>query len=312
VFVGPRCDDEVLTAVREGGGEPVQDPAEAEAFVWLDHNPSELQPLLTDRVGWVQLPWAGVEQWMAQGVIDEARVWTCASEAYGTAVAEHVVALMLAGRRRLHRAARATSWDTSNGGQPLFGATMVVVGTGSIGRGIVRLLEPWGMTMIGVSRTGRPVEGFARVVAVGELRDVLPDADVVVRAAPATPDTAGLVGPDELAAMREDAWLVNVARGSLVDTDALVAALASGSIGGAALDVTDPEPLPDGHPLWTEPRALITPHRANFRRRRAARAVHPPDPPLDRGRGAVGAGRSGAGVLRAGGGPRRPRPVHET
>jgi phosphoglycerate dehydrogenase-like enzyme len=85
-----------------------------------------------------------------------------------------------------------------------------------------------------------------------------------VIAAPSTPDTAGLIGADELDAMTEGAWLVNVARGALVDTDALVAALAAGSIAGAALDVTDPEPLPDGHPLWTEPRALITPHRANF------------------------------------------------
>ena len=120
------------------------------------------------------------------------------------------------------------------------------------------------MTFVGVSRSGRPVDGFARVVPVGELRSVLPEADVVVLAAPSTPDTAGLIGAEELDAMSEDAWLVNVARGALVDTDALVAALAAGSIAGAALDVTDPEPLPDGHPLWTEPRALITPHRANF------------------------------------------------
>jgi phosphoglycerate dehydrogenase-like enzyme len=141
---------------------------------------------------------------------------------------------------------------------------MVVVGTGSIGRGVTRLLGPWGMTFVGVSRSGRPVDGFARVVPVGELRSVLPEADVVVIAAPSTPDTAGLIGADELDAMSEGAWLVNVARGALVDTDALVAALAAGSIAGAALDVTDPEPLPDGHPLWTEPRALITPHRANF------------------------------------------------
>ncbi len=264
VFVGPKVNDGVLDAVRAGGAEPVSDASRAEAIVWLDHDPSELQPLLTDGVGWVQLPWAGVERWMSEGVIDDKRVWTCASEAYGDAVAEHVVALMLAGRRRLHAAARATSWDTSNGGQPLFGATVVVVGTGSIGRGVARLLEPWGMTFVGVSRSGRPVDGFDRVVPVTELRSVLPEADVVVVAAPSTPDTAGLVGAEELAAMSGDAWLINVARGTLVDTDALAAALAAGSIAGAALDVTDPEPLPDGHPLWTEPRALITPHRANF------------------------------------------------
>jgi phosphoglycerate dehydrogenase-like enzyme len=262
VHVGPKVNDAVLEAVRAGGGEPV--PArDAEAIVWLDHDPSELLRVLHEGVRWVQLPWAGVEGWVAQGAIDDDRVWTCASEAYGDSVAEHVVALMLAGRRRLHACARATSWDQANGGQPLFGATMVLVGTGSIGRGVVRLLAPWGMEIVGVSRSGRPVDGFARVVPVGELLDVLPAADVVVLAAPSTPETAGLIGADELAAMQPGAWLVNVARGALVDTDALVAALAEGAIEGAALDVTDPEPLPDGHPLWTEPRALVSPHRAN-------------------------------------------------
>ena len=96
-----------------------------------------------------------------------------------------------------------------------------------------------------------------------DYRDVLPEADFVVVLAPSTPATRGMVGERELALMKDDAWLVNVARGPLVDTDALVAALRDGVIGGAALDVTDPEPLPDGHPLWSEPRALITPHSAN-------------------------------------------------
>jgi phosphoglycerate dehydrogenase-like enzyme len=93
------------------------------------------------------------------------------------------------------------------------------------------------------------------------MHEVLPDAHHVVIAAPATPDTRHIIGAAELEAMRGDAWLVNVARGSLVDTDALVTALARGAIAGAALDVTDPEPLPDGHPLWDL--ALITPHIAN-------------------------------------------------
>src|SRR6185295_11170944 len=118
VFVGPRVNDAVLEAVRAGGASLVDDASEAEAIVWLDHDPAALQPLLTDRVRWVQLPWAGVEGWMSAGVIDDERVWTCASEAYGDSVAEQVVALMLAGRRRIHAAARATSWDTANGGQP--------------------------------------------------------------------------------------------------------------------------------------------------------------------------------------------------
>jgi D-3-phosphoglycerate dehydrogenase len=263
VHVAPDPGEAVLDAVRAGGGEPV-DVESAEAIVWLGFDGNRLRALLHDGVRWVQLPRAGIEDWLGGGVVDDQRLWTTASEAYADGVAEHVVALLLAGRRRLHDCARATSWDEDNGGQPMFGATIVVVGTGSIGRGVMRLLQPWGMRFIGVSRSGRPVNGVERVVRFDDLLSVLPEADAVVLAAPATAETAKLIGRDALAAMPEHAWLINVARGALVDTDALVEALAAGSIAGAALDVTDPEPLPDGHPLWTEPRALITPHRANF------------------------------------------------
>jgi phosphoglycerate dehydrogenase-like enzyme len=100
---------------------------------------------------------------------------------------------------------------------------------------------------------------------VSELDRVWPVTDHVVVAAPATPQTRHLIGAAQLAALRPTSWVVNVARGELIDTDALVRALGDGTIGGAALDVTDPEPLPPGHPLWTEPRAIITPHSANPR-----------------------------------------------
>jgi D-3-phosphoglycerate dehydrogenase len=99
--------------------------------------------------------------------------------------------------------------------------------------------------------------------SIDRLDDELGSADVVVLALALTPATEGLIDARRLALMRPDAWLVNVARGGHVVTDDLVAALAAGTIGGAALDVTDPEPLPDGHPLWSEPRCLITPHVAN-------------------------------------------------
>ena len=264
VHIAPRAPEAALEAVRAGGAEPVEDPGSAEAIVWLGFDADRLLAMLHGGVRWVQLPRAGIEDWLGGGVVDDDRLWTTASEAYADGVAEHVVALLLAGRRRLHDCARATSWDEENGGQPLFGGTIALVGTGSIGRGVMRLLAPWGMRFLGVSRSGRPVEGAERVVPFGELRSVLPEADAVVIAAPATSETQGLIGREELGAMAQHAWLINVARGALVDTDALVEALAAGSIAGAGLDVTDPEPLPDGHPLWREPRALITPHRANF------------------------------------------------
>ena len=108
-----------------------------------------------------------------------------------------------------------------------------------------------------------PLAGAARVVGADRLDDVLPGADVLFLALALTPETTGLIDGRRLRLLPEHAWVVNVARGGHIVTDELVAVLAEGRIGGAALDVTDPEPLPSGHPLWTEPRCIITPHTAN-------------------------------------------------
>ena len=254
VHVAPEPDPEVETAVREAGGE-IGPLSEADGLVWVGSNPDEFPDALPDTVRWVQLPSAGVELWLDR--IDRERQWTSAAPAFGRGVAEHALTLMLAGTRRLHEFARARTW-TRPEIHRLEGATVAIIGTGSIGRALIELLEPFRVEVLAVTRRGR--DGTLPIERVGE---VWPRAQFVVIAAPATAATRHLVGADELAAMRDDAWLVNVARGALVDTDALVRALAEGSIAGAALDVTDPEPLPDGHPLWTEPRALITPHVAN-------------------------------------------------
>lgn len=107
------------------------------------------------------------------------------------------------------------------------------------------------------------MEGAARVLRPAQLEAALEGADLVVSALPHTPQTQGIIGARELERMEPHAWLVNVGRGSAIVTDDLIVALRSGSIGGAALDVTDPEPLPDGHPLWNLPNCVITPHTAN-------------------------------------------------
>jgi D-3-phosphoglycerate dehydrogenase len=260
VHVGPEPAEPILAAVRRAGGELVA-PEEAEAIVWLD-GPDGLAPLLSERVRWVQLPSAGVEHWLQSGVLDDERVWTSATGAYARQVAEHALALVLAGRRRLAECARATRW-ADLAGRPLAGASVAVVGAGGIGRALLAMLAPHGVRTIAVRRSGRDVPGADESVAAAELGAVWPRAEVCVLAAPATDATRHLVGEAELAALPEGAVLVNVARGSLVDTDALVRALRSGRLGAACLDVTDPEPLPDDHPLWREERALVTPHTAN-------------------------------------------------
>src|SRR5919199_668888 len=269
VYVGPDRDhfgpehaDDFLAAVERGGGKVTDTPEEAEAIVWLGSEISRLPDLLYPGVRWVQLPSAGVEYWMENGLLDTERVYTSAVGAYAETVAEHALALMLAGARRLHECARATSWEAGFG-RLFAGSTVVILGAGGIGRALIRLLEPFGVHVLAVTHSGREVPGADESFSADEVEELWPRGDFFVVAAPATSATKHMIGASQLSAMKSDAWVVNVARGSLVDTDALVEALAAESIGGAALDVTEPEPLPEGHPLWTEPRALITPHAAN-------------------------------------------------
>ena len=269
IYVGPERDhfgteyaDVFLKAVERGGGVVVDEPGEAEAIVWIGSDNSKLPGMLHPGVRWVQLPSAGVESWIEKGLIDTERTFTSAAGVYSETVAEHALALMLAGARRLHEAARATSWEVGFG-RLFAGSTVVILGAGGIGRALIRLLEPFDVHMLAVTRSGRDVPGATAGYSADQTEEVWPEGDFFVVAAPATGATEKMIGARELDAIKSNAWVVNVARGSLVDTDALVEALAEGRIGGAALDVTDPEPLPDGHPLWTEPRALITPHTAN-------------------------------------------------
>jgi phosphoglycerate dehydrogenase-like enzyme len=142
----------------------------------------------------------------------------------------------------------------------LRGSTLCVVGLGDIGRAIARTARGLGMTVIGVTRGGKPVAEAERVYPTRAMRPALARADFVVLTVPLTPQTRGLVSARELAAMKPSAWLVNIGRGPLVDEGALVAALRGRRIGGAVLDVFDEEPLPPRHPLWALDNVAITPH----------------------------------------------------
>jgi phosphoglycerate dehydrogenase-like enzyme len=264
VHIGPSEDARIAAAVRRGGGRPVP-PREAEAIVWLSTDVDKLAEVVGTQTRWIQLPAAGVEDWVTAGIVDDSRAWTSARGVYAETVAEHALALLLAGARRLHECARALEWGEpgSRWGRVVQGSTVAVVGAGGIGQALIDRLQPLEVRVVAVTRSGRQVHGAQLSLDAGALERVWPEADFVVLAAPATAGTRHLVGREQLAAMRAEAWLVNVARGSLIDTDALVDALEQGTVGGAALDVTDPEPLPDDHPLWRQPRALITPHAAN-------------------------------------------------
>lgn len=255
----------ICDAVTAGGGELVE-PARAEGLVWTkaDHA-QQLRVVLADNpsIRWVQLPWAGVEPFADGGVLDPDRLWTCGKGVYARPVAEHALALALAGLRDLKRFSTAGRWREQSG-ISLMGGTVTIFGGGGICQELVRLLGPFGASITVVRRhAGVPMDGVSRVLGFAERYEALRGADVVVLALALTPETARLIGSVELELMEPHAWLVNVARGEHVATEDLVVALQGGVIGGAALDVTDPEPLPDGHPLWTLPNCLVTPHTAN-------------------------------------------------
>jgi phosphoglycerate dehydrogenase-like enzyme len=249
-------------AIHVGGGEIVP-VADAEALVWAAARDAAGLAKVLETAGhlrWVQLPFAGVENFIH--LVDHDRLWTCGKGVYAEPVAEMALALALAGLRGFGGYARATSW-TGPVGRNLIGARVTILGGGGITEELVRLLQPFDCRVTVVRNKVVDMEGVDEVLESERYADALPGADVVVLALALTPDTEGIIGRAELESMENHAWLVNVARGKHVVTDDLVWALRNGVIGGAGLDVTDPEPLPEGHPLWELPNCIITPHVGN-------------------------------------------------
>ena len=262
VLIGPDAPAWLTEAVMAGGGTTVTDASQADAVIWRGSDHRRLSALLTDapNVRWVQLGAAGTDVWAPTGVFDDGRVWTSAKGSYSEAVAEQALALTLALLRELPRFARAAHW-LPQAGRCLSGRTVLVLGAGGgIGAEVIRLLQPFRTHLLRGDRDGI---ADSRSGATLCLREALSAVDVVILAVPLTPTTRGLLGRDEFAVMKPDAVMINVARGAVIDTDALTDALSEGTIAAAGLDVTDPEPLPEGHPLWTLENCLITPHTAN-------------------------------------------------
>ena len=227
------------------------------------------------KLRWIHTPVAGVGHLLSPELIARDVVLTNARGMSAGTIAEHVIAVTLAVYRKLpqaFRAQEARTWAQDAIAAPpacrmIAGSSVLVVGLGAIGLAVARALSALGARVVGVKRrvTGPPPSGVAAVHEPAELSKLLPSADIVVIAAPETSETRHLIAAAELAAMRRDALIVNVSRGGVIDERALVTALSSGTIGGAALDVFDDEPLPPDHPLWTLPNVLITPHTSGFR-----------------------------------------------
>jgi phosphoglycerate dehydrogenase-like enzyme len=252
-----------MDAVVSGGGEVV-DIADANGLMWIDYQQSgQLGEVLRDNpfIEWVQLPFAGIEDYLPY--ITNERLWTSAKGGvYSGPVAELAVALLLGGMRYTYGYARKQQWS-EDAGRTLIGSRVTVLGGGGIAQAIINMLQPFGCRITVVRKHVQSMLGVETVVDSNRLADALVGAVAVVMAMALTSETTAMIGKPELELMEAHAWIINVGRGKHIDTDALVWALQNNIIGGAALDVTDPEPLPAGHALWTLDNCVITPHVGN-------------------------------------------------
>ncbi|MDS0294555.1 D-2-hydroxyacid dehydrogenase [Halogeometricum luteum] len=214
---------------------------------------------------WIHVVRAGHDEFPVDALRERGIALTNSSGIHGAPVGETVLGYMLQFAHGLHRYRDDQldrEWNPRPWGESftLEGERVCVVGLGTLGRGIARRADAVGMSVVGVRRTPAPVDHVAERYSPENLREAVSDARFVVLAVPLNPATEGLFGAAELAAMREDAYLVNVARGPVADQSAVVDALESDAIAGAALDVTDPEPLPAESPLWGMENVVVTPH----------------------------------------------------
>jgi len=241
-------------------------PAEAEPHIadaeilYAWNFPRELVPRAA-KLRWAQSMGAGVERLMVPELPRRVTV-TRVAGIFGPWMAEYVLGwcLWLTQRTELFRAQqRERRWRQVDPLR-LHGATLCVVGLGDIGRTIARAARGFGMRVVGVSRSGKMVAEAERVHKTRDIRKAVAAADFVALTVPLTDATRGLIGAPELAAMRPSAWLINIARGPVVDEAALLDALRGNRLGGAVLDVFDEEPLPQGHPLWEFGNVVLTPH----------------------------------------------------
>jgi phosphoglycerate dehydrogenase-like enzyme len=256
-------DDRVLAIADENGL-----PAAADAEVaFSGNNPRRVRQLLdaTPKLRWYHTVSAGVENMPLPELAQRGIVLTNNSGSYDVQIAEHLMAFVFAASRQLHRYRdnqRASQWKDHEH-QELRDATIVVYGMGSIGGEIARLASAIGMRVIGVRRQAASrAPGIDRVVPTDQLAEVVGEADYLAIAAPLTSATRGAVSREVISRMKPTGWIMNIARGAIVDEPAMIEALRAKRIGGAALDVFTTEPLPAESPLWTLENVIITPHNS--------------------------------------------------
>ena len=261
VFVRADSDEEALDAIKDAD-------VAFSSRITRDHFAA------ATRLRWVHSPAAGVGSMLFPEMVTSDVVMTNSRGNSSTTIAEHAIAmtlvllrdLPLAWRRQAEKVWAQNEFDAGASIRTLRGARMLIIGLGSIGRETARLAAAFGARVVGIRRRAgrRRPPGVDEVHSPAQLVDQLPLADIIIVCAPQTAETVHLIGERELAVVKDDAVLVNVSRGKLIDEAALVRLLATGRLRGAALDVFEHEPLDAGSPLWTRPDVIITPHVSGF------------------------------------------------
>ena len=274
----------VTLPVNEAHKKAFQDAAPEAEFVYMpgDEVTEELLQTVTVTIGnipvnkfkgfenikWVQLSFAGTDGFTTPGVLAPGTALTNATGAYGLNISEHMIAQLLMRIKKMdlyYDAQKEKKWADFGTVRSIYGSTTLVVGLGDIGGEFARKMHALGSHVIGIRRNvGEKPDYLDALYTLDQLDELLPQADYVACSLPGSNATYHLFNADRFALMKEGAVLINVGRGAAVDSFALNDALRSGHLGGACLDVVEPEPLPQDHPLWGAPNLLLTPHVSGF------------------------------------------------
>ncbi|CAB4626198.1 unannotated protein [freshwater metagenome] len=264
VAIEPKSFEAYEVAVLDAGGQVAPLSPAVRALIWTDYSSPELLARAIDtnpQLEWVQLPFAGVD---AFADLLRAKVrFTSAKGSYKEPVAEHALALALALGRNLPVRIKATSWGKREA-VSFYDSNVLLVGAGGISQELIEILKPF-RAKISVCRnnSSKQLNGAVSTFGLDDLPTRISEADLVVIACALTEQTRGLFGLNLFSKMKPGAFLINVARGPIVKTSDLLTALDTGLLAGAAVDVTDPEPLPEGHPMFGRDDLIVTPHTAD-------------------------------------------------
>ncbi len=264
VAIEPKVFPEYENALKQAGATLAPIGPEVRALIWTDYSSPEALGVLIDKnpqLEWVQLPFAGVDAFA--DLLHKDVFFTSAKGAYKEPVAEHALMLALALGRKLPIRIKASSWGRKEAFS-FYDSKVLLIGAGGISEELVKLLAPFRAEITAVRNNAElPLAGAKIVAGLDKLDGLIPEADLVIVTCALTDLTRGLINYQRLRLFKPTAYLVNVARGPIVVSSDLIRALDDGLLAGAGLDVTDPEPLPDGHAFFGRDDLILTPHTAD-------------------------------------------------